>query len=185
VLPLQCEDFLAAIALPLNEEDVFIKYPTEYFECMNTVIMQARPAPPSPRTPSRTPPPLAPPLASPLLPPPLSRLIPTGLVSGRHGLRSPQEVTRYNNVLRVIHASCKELIRALKGLVVMSGPMQVLPPPRLASPSPRLVSSRLTSRRDARPHRRPPPAPSPTTRSARPPPPPPTPLRRGRSADAR
>ena len=69
-----CERFLVEISQPLNEEDVYTKYPTEYSECMNTVIMQ--------------------------------------------------ETIRYNNVLRVIHSSCKELIRALKGLVVMSGEMQ-------------------------------------------------------------
>ena len=35
-----------------------------------------------------------------------------------------QEVARYNNVLSIIQSSCKEMIRALKGLVVMSAEMQ-------------------------------------------------------------
>jgi dynein heavy chain len=73
-----CNDFLASIPRPdveqMNEEDCFKKYPTDYDECLNTVIVQ--------------------------------------------------EVGRFNNVLRIIHSSCKELVRALAGLVVMSGEMQ-------------------------------------------------------------
>ena len=36
----QCQMYLEKVPLPLNEEDVFIKYPTDYSECMNTVLMQ-------------------------------------------------------------------------------------------------------------------------------------------------
>ena len=71
----RCEDFLKTIPTPLNEMDVFEKYPTVYSECMNTVITQ--------------------------------------------------EVVRYNALLAVIHSSCKEIVRALQGLVVMSGELEV------------------------------------------------------------
>lgn len=36
----QCQMYLEKVPLPLIEEDVFTKYPTEYSECMNTVLMQ-------------------------------------------------------------------------------------------------------------------------------------------------
>ena len=36
----QCKMYLEKIPEPLNEDDVFEKYPTEYSECMNTVLMQ-------------------------------------------------------------------------------------------------------------------------------------------------
>jgi len=65
---------LEKIPKPLNEEDVFNKYPTDYNECMNTVLMQ--------------------------------------------------EVTRYNAVLAVIDSSCKEMLKAINGFVVMSSEME-------------------------------------------------------------
>lgn len=69
-----CSGYLQNIPKPLNEEDVFNKYPTDYSECMNTVLMQ--------------------------------------------------EVTRYNAVLSVIDSSCKEMLRAINGFVVMSSEME-------------------------------------------------------------
>lgn len=35
-----CDTYLEQIPQPLNEEDVYNKYPTDYHECMNTVLMQ-------------------------------------------------------------------------------------------------------------------------------------------------
>ena len=35
-----CDSYLELIPEPLNEEDVYNKYPTDYNECMNTVLMQ-------------------------------------------------------------------------------------------------------------------------------------------------
>ena len=35
-----CDQYLSTIPTPLNEEDVYNKYPTDYNECMNTVLMQ-------------------------------------------------------------------------------------------------------------------------------------------------
>ena len=68
-----CESYLAQIPKPLNLEDVVNKYPTDYNQCMNTVLTQ--------------------------------------------------EVTRYNVVLNAIHQSCKEMLRAINGFVVMSSEM--------------------------------------------------------------
>jgi len=35
-----CDSYLELIPEPMNEEDVYNKYPTDYNECMNTVLMQ-------------------------------------------------------------------------------------------------------------------------------------------------
>merc|ERR1711871_1582844 len=35
-----CDSYLEQIPTPMNEEDVYNKYPTDYHECMNTVLMQ-------------------------------------------------------------------------------------------------------------------------------------------------
>ena len=36
----QCETFLGSIPLPLNEEEVYMKYPTEYTECALLALLQ-------------------------------------------------------------------------------------------------------------------------------------------------